>query len=96
MPKPGDELTKEQVVEIANLKKYTDNADEVIIDKNWHQGPDTGGQFEGWAADEKSGYGDGYPLYAGVIIKGKKLHVYWLPVTKEIKLADLGQDPQTT
>jgi hypothetical protein len=94
MPKPGDELTKEQVAEISNLSKYTADADDVTIDKNWHQGPETGGQYEGWAADKESGYGNGYPLYAGVIINKKKLHVYWLPLTNEMKLAGIGGDPR--
>lgn len=96
MPKPGEDLTQEQVGKITNLKKYANDIADVTIEKGWHQGPATGGQFEGWAMDAKSGYSDGYPLYAGISINGKKLHVYWLPKTEEMKLAGPGEDPRNT
>ena len=96
MPKAGEELTAEQVQQITNWKKYADSLDEIMIDKGWHQGDASGGQFEGWAKDKNSGYGDGYPLYAGVSIKGKKLHVYWMPLTNELKLAGVGENPMNT
>jgi hypothetical protein len=96
MPNAGEELTQPQVDSITNWKKYANSLDDIQIDKGWHQGPDTGGQFEGWATGEHSGYTDGYPLYAGVLINGKKLHVYWMPLKKEIKLAGIGENPLNT
>lgn len=96
MPNAGEELTQDQVNQISNWKKYADSSDEIKIDKGWHQGAETGGQFEAWAMQKDSGYTDGFPLYAGVIIKGKKLHVYWMPLTKEMKLAAAGENPMNT
>lgn len=96
MPNAGDQLTQDQVNKITNWSKYAKNLSDITIDKPWHQGQDTGGQFEGWATQADSGYTNGYPLYAGVSISGKKIHVYWLPKTGEMKLADTGENPLNT
>ncbi|RCJ22431.1 hypothetical protein A6S26_22035 [Nostoc sp. ATCC 43529] len=91
MPQKGDELTKEQVKQIENLVDYTRNPDDVVIEKNWHQGPDGGGLFEVWAL--KNGYPGGFPIYAGVKIQNRKYHVYWLPNTNKMRIAGLGENP---
>ncbi|MEM7032350.1 MAG: hypothetical protein AAF629_22555 [Chloroflexota bacterium] len=88
MPKSGDNLTVEQVRQIKNLSIYTDNADNVTIYKNWHQGPNDGGLFEPWAKD--AGYPEGFPLYADIKISNQTYHVYWLPTKKIMAIGEKG------
>ncbi len=80
MPQSGDEFTVDQAMQIENwydiAQQYGEDP-EWGITNNWHGGPQGGGAFEPRAIDW--GYQDGFPVYAGLHIKGVKYHVYWKP-----------------
>jgi hypothetical protein len=89
MPKKGESVTQGQIDADINIDKF-DGA-KPDPDKKWHQGVDGGGLFEAWSL--KFGYEDGFPLYGGALVGGKKVHIYYLPKTDQTILLKAGETP---
>jgi hypothetical protein len=76
MPNSGDTFTQEQAFQIVNWYDLANDDTPWEITNNWHKGPDGGGAF--FPAAKDWGYEDGFPIYAGIKIDGRKYHVYWI------------------
>lgn len=91
MPEKGESVTEEQVNTAINIKSFKGAKPDP--NKKWHQGADGGGQFEAWALGY--GYEDGFPLYGGALVGDEKVHIYYLPKTKQTILLRARETPDS-
>ncbi|MGD2087815.1 MAG: hypothetical protein PVH61_16675 [Candidatus Aminicenantes bacterium] len=92
-PVIGSAVTQEQIDGALNYSSFSDDGLTPDSEKNWHQGPESGGQFEPWSI--AFGYPEGFPRYGGTkTSSGVKIHIYWLPTKSGTCILPPGKTPQ--
>jgi hypothetical protein len=88
MPIVGESVTQEEINAAINIDKFKGAKPDP--NKKWHQGPESGGLFEGWSMN--FGY-QGFPLYGGTLVGDEKVHIYYLLKTGQTILLRAGETP---